>query len=62
MRKLRSGREMRFYTTREVQPGEELCTNYIDVAEDDVRRRRAELERDWYFWCACERCMRESGS
>ncbi|KAG7095251.1 hypothetical protein E1B28_006024 [Marasmius oreades] len=55
VRKERAGREMRFFTTRDVQPGEELCTNYIDI-NDGVKDRRDNLSKDWYFDCACQRC------
>ncbi|KAF9269798.1 SET domain-containing protein [Marasmius fiardii PR-910] len=58
VRKERVGREMRFFATRDVQPGEELCTNYIDI-NDGAKDRRDNLSKEWYFDCMCERCKWE---
>ncbi|KAG5653208.1 hypothetical protein H0H81_001759 [Sphagnurus paluster] len=60
VRKERRGRALCFLTIRDVEPGEELCTNYVDV-KDEVVGRRAELLRNWYFHCACKRCHEELG-
>ncbi|TRM58972.1 hypothetical protein BD626DRAFT_559757 [Schizophyllum amplum] len=48
VRKQRVGREMRFYTTRDVAPGEELCISYVD-----------QFRQHWNFDCVCARCRRE---
>ncbi|KAF7303843.1 Protein lysine methyltransferase [Mycena indigotica] len=58
IRKRRSGRAMCFYTTRDVSPAEELCTNYISL-EDSVTERRQQLSSNWYFDCGCQRCKDE---
>lgn len=58
VRKARNNRAMCFFTTRDVEVGEELCINYIDV-KDRVLERRAELANNWYFDCACKRCGEE---
>ncbi|KAK7052110.1 protein lysine methyltransferase [Favolaschia claudopus] len=61
VRKKRMGRELHFFATRDIAPGEELCTNYIDV-KDTVTDRRKELAANWYFDCVCDRCKRELGA
>ncbi|RDB26111.1 putative protein lysine methyltransferase SET6 [Hypsizygus marmoreus] len=58
VRKERDKQALCFYTTRDVEAGEELCINYVDV-KDEVAQRRAELSANWYFDCACKRCHEE---
>ncbi|KAF9456320.1 hypothetical protein BDZ94DRAFT_404956 [Collybia nuda] len=58
VRKVRNNRALCFFTTRDVEAGEELCINYIDI-KDKVLERRAELASNWYFDCACRRCEGE---
>ncbi|KAJ7182832.1 hypothetical protein C8R43DRAFT_968194 [Mycena crocata] len=58
IRKERSGRALLFYATRDIALGEELCTNYIDI-DDDVLERRKQLSANWYFDCVCKRCVKE---
>ncbi|KAJ6598228.1 hypothetical protein DFH09DRAFT_1022536 [Mycena vulgaris] len=58
VRKERAGRALLFYTTRDVALGEELCINYIDLA-DSVTDRRKQLSLNWYFDCVCKRCEKE---
>ncbi|KAG6864704.1 hypothetical protein C0991_007776 [Blastosporella zonata] len=58
VRKQRIQKALCFFTTRDVDVGEELCTNYVDV-KDEVTQRRDELSRNWYFDCACKRCHEE---
>ncbi|GLB40955.1 putative SET (Su(var)3-9, Enhancer-of-zeste, Trithorax) domain containing protein [Lyophyllum shimeji] len=60
VRKERVKQALCFRTTRDVEAGEELCINYIDVT-DPVATRRKELSRNWYFECACKRCHEELG-
>ncbi|KAF8066668.1 hypothetical protein FPV67DRAFT_1495871 [Lyophyllum atratum] len=60
VRKERVKKALCFFTTRDVEIGEELCINYVDV-KDMVAERRAELSRNWYFDCACKRCHEELG-
>ncbi|KAJ3970677.1 hypothetical protein EV361DRAFT_801601 [Lentinula raphanica] len=55
VRKDRQGRSMAFYTSKEIQPNEELCINYIDI-EDDASARQEALAQNWFFDCACVRC------
>ncbi|KAK9450977.1 uncharacterized protein V1518DRAFT_412217 [Limtongia smithiae] len=43
---------------RDLAPGEELTTNYIDLSKD-LDARRKELLEGWGFWCTCTRCTRE---
>ena len=53
---------MEFYTTRDVEAGEELCTNYIDVSEESTEAaRNMELMREWFFTCMCKRCSKDRG-
>ncbi|KAF8201339.1 hypothetical protein K438DRAFT_1821835 [Mycena galopus ATCC 62051] len=59
IRKQRVGRELHFYTTKDVTVGDELCISYIDTA-DDVAERRKQLSANWYFDCVCDRCKAES--
>lgn len=58
VRKERIKRSMCFFTSRDVDAGEELCISYVDV-QDDVVVRRSELPRNWYFDCTCKRCEEE---
>ncbi|KAG6831021.1 hypothetical protein H0H92_013209 [Tricholoma furcatifolium] len=58
VRKDRIKKKLCFFTTRDVDVGEELCINYIDI-KDEVTSRRQELLRNWYFECACKRCHEE---
>ncbi|PPQ81308.1 hypothetical protein CVT26_015195 [Gymnopilus dilepis] len=60
LKKTREGRGIRFYTLRDVSPGEELCISYIDEESLSVKERRDHLERDWFFVCNCVRCLTES--
>lgn len=51
-----------FYTSQDVLIGEELCINYVDITDAAlVQDRMAELQKEWYFECACSRCKRETG-
>ncbi|KAF8655003.1 hypothetical protein AX16_003307 [Volvariella volvacea WC 439] len=60
VKKLRASRSFEFVTLRDVEPGEELCINYIDL-KDHVTERRSQLEKHWYFSCNCKRCEKELG-
>ncbi|CAK5276692.1 unnamed protein product [Mycena citricolor] len=48
VRKRREGRALHFYTTRDIEKDEELCTNYVDL-KDSVSERREQLRAHWYF-------------
>ncbi|KAH6909827.1 hypothetical protein BKA70DRAFT_1399702 [Coprinopsis sp. MPI-PUGE-AT-0042] len=46
LKKRAAGRAIDFYTIRDVERGEELCTNYVDVSEGNpVESRTAQLEK-----------------
>lgn len=56
--KLRKGRAFLFFTSREVQAGEELCISYGSTERHVVER--GQYLRDWWgFTCTCPRCKRE---
>lgn len=44
-------------TTRDVEPGEELCICYVPLL-DSVSRRREKLVTSWNISCTCSRCRR----
>jgi hypothetical protein len=55
---------MVFRATRFIPAGEEFSIAYFDLAEPkyaDVKERRAYLEDEFCFTCACTRCLTESG-
>ncbi|KAF5374185.1 hypothetical protein D9615_008897 [Tricholomella constricta] len=56
--KKRIQKSLCFFTTRDVDIGEELCISYVDV-KDEVAGRRAALSENWYFDCGCKRCHKE---
>ena len=66
--KERKGRLWSFYTSRDVEVGEELCITYLggDEKDFDLRGRRARLLEEWGFLCRCRACReeveRESGT
>ena len=47
---------MRFVTTREVRPGEELTITYTDLLTSTRSERRQSLAEEYYFDCDCPRC------
>jgi SET and MYND domain-containing protein len=73
--KSRSSRALHFTTTKAINTGEELCISYIDVGTDldndldpcadvanyteDREERGKKLWEQWFFVCACQRCLRE---
>lgn len=46
---------MRLVAIRDIKPGEEVTTAYIDVA-DPYEARTQKLQRDYFFDCVCELC------
>lgn len=59
LKRIRNGREIQFITTREISdPQEELCINYGNSLQEGVEARQL-LLRDWFFECACARCVDE---
>ncbi|KAJ2924511.1 hypothetical protein H1R20_g12584, partial [Candolleomyces eurysporus] len=60
VRKTQHGRSLCFTATRDIEPGEELCINYIDISQSNgVVKRNEELSKEWFFECGCARCERE---
>ncbi|KDQ53917.1 hypothetical protein JAAARDRAFT_197024 [Jaapia argillacea MUCL 33604] len=58
--KVRNGRIFEFYTSSDVEEGEELCISYGFIDDDlDVKERREGLKESWYFECECSRCLEE---
>lgn len=49
---------MEFYTTRDVEAGEELCISYVEEL-DPVEKRQLRLKEWWFFECTCRRCRDE---
>lgn len=43
------------HALRHIQPGEEICTAYIDICHDTAERRR--ILRHWGFKCCCQACQ-----
>ncbi|KAI5240265.1 SET domain-containing protein [Aureobasidium subglaciale] len=42
------------HALRDIHPGEEICTAYIDICHDTAERRR--ILAHWNFECACDAC------
>ncbi|KAF6760515.1 hypothetical protein DFP72DRAFT_805061 [Ephemerocybe angulata] len=60
LKKMQHGRSLHFTTTRDIEEGEELCINYIDVSKGNgVVKRNEEVSKGWFFVCGCARCERE---
>ena len=53
------GLEVLLVASRDIQRGEELTINYIDLI-NPVWERRSLLEEKSYFTCACGRCVEET--
>jgi len=47
------------FAARDIGPGEEVFTHYVDV-DQPVQRRRKQLLQSFRFLCECERCVREA--
>lgn len=60
MTKVRKGRGLAFVTTRQVEPGEELCISYGHVEGMSLEERQNELREGWFFDCRCSRCVSEA--
>ena len=53
---------VRLQAVRDLAPGEEILTSYIDAdGLGSVQRRRQALEAKYAFVCCCSRCVREAG-
>jgi len=49
---------MRVVAIRDIKPGEELLTSYVDLGLP-LRRRKAELRANYHFECTCSLCFME---
>lgn len=58
VRKAREGRLWRFWSSREIEAGREVCITYLggDERSLNVAERRERLKGGWEFECACEGC------
>jgi SET domain len=60
--KQRRGRSMTFWTSRDIERGEELTLSYLGGEEnlkETVDERAEKLRVGWGFVCGCARCQRE---
>lgn len=48
---------MRVVAIRDIKPGEELLTSYVDLGLP-LRRRKAELRANYHFECSCSLCFK----
>ncbi|KAK5193285.1 Histone-lysine N-methyltransferase set-6 [Exophiala xenobiotica] len=57
--KQRNGRMWKFWASRDIRAGEELCISYLggDERDMDTAERREKLTRIWGFECQCARCL-----
>lgn len=58
VRKAREGRRWRFWSSRDIGVGEEVCITYLggDERTMNVQERRDRLKGGWEFDCACQGC------
>jgi len=56
--KQRNGRMWKFWASRDIRAGEELCISYLGGDERDMEtaERREKLTRIWGFECQCAKC------
>lgn len=61
IKKARGGRFWRFWTSKDVEKGEELCITYLggDEREMAFEARQERLRLGWEFQCGCIRCEAE---
>lgn len=62
VKKARDGRVWRFWTSKDVEVGEEICISYLGGEERamTVEERRQRLRWGWEFECCCSRCVDEA--
>lgn len=53
--RVRNGRLITFLTSRDIQPGEELCIQYGNHIDEEYEIRQKDL-KEWFFDCGCKRC------
>ncbi|KAI9239652.1 MAG: hypothetical protein BYD32DRAFT_410542 [Podila humilis] len=51
-------RQMEYWSTREIQAGEECCISYGDISKSHEERQQR-LEEMYFFRCSCPRCIDE---
>lgn len=59
IKKIRVKNELKFVTLREIAPGEELCINYGNFQNENVKERKKQLS-EWFFDCGCTKCEADS--
>lgn len=52
-------RQMEYWSTREIQAGEECCISYGDISKSREERQQR-LEDMYFFRCSCPRCVVEN--
>ncbi|KAI1320852.1 hypothetical protein EDD11_009809 [Mortierella claussenii] len=52
------GRQMEYWSLREIDAGEECCISYGDISTGR-EQRQARLEEMYFFTCSCPRCLEE---
>lgn len=60
LRKSRIGNKMSFKTTVSIEKGDQLCIDYFNILNEPFNKRQEILSSNWFFNCACERCVEES--
>ena len=58
LRKVREGREWRFWSVQEIKDGDEVCITYLggDERTLSTMERKERLRLGWEFECGCETC------
>lgn len=59
VQKMREGKTWKFWASRNIVEGEELCISYLggDERSIELEERRAKLKSTWGFDCACSKCV-----
>ncbi|KAH3678377.1 hypothetical protein WICMUC_001394 [Wickerhamomyces mucosus] len=57
VRKFRKGNRMYFETTQDITKGQQLCIDYFHILDEPFQERQKLLSTNWFFDCACERCV-----
>lgn len=59
VQKQRRGRMWKFWASRNIARGEELCISYLggDERDDDLNERKKKLKGVWGFDCGCSKCL-----
>jgi hypothetical protein len=62
VQKGRRGRTWKFWASRDIMKGEELCISYLggDERDDSLAKRKSKLKGVWGFECACSKCLAET--